>query len=325
MVVALFAIVVHDSSTEAVLGSSTSTITLLENKEPLDLSKFENCKVTSTPHPDESQWQTKPIFFPQFPNSIGDDIIKNLVKGVTGLRDGAKAYYAQGKKFRRCKGPNPIAACFLVYPLVDMSPNPDDEKFTSAFYDRAVYFVRSPIYSIPAHHNGKAIKYHGQTGQLDEDEWREWRDHSALGMMRQWKAQVAGWKDLKNYRAPLFVAVERLLDPTRGPAVLQSLTDLFHEAGFLVTDEADVPCIWYQSIGVKELEHHHRYGYEFERYTPGYTVEQRDAIASVLDDMIQTYQNDTELLSILEEYRTGIMTHIRLDHEYVNQTGTDAT
>ena len=93
------------------LKSSSSHI---EFTDALDLSAFDHC-VDEIPSPGpQANNDLKTFWFSQYPESISDEVIRNLVQTLTGLHTGAKSYYAQNKSFKRCQGGGQTVACMQV-------------------------------------------------------------------------------------------------------------------------------------------------------------------------------------------------------------------
>ena len=91
-----------------------SSSSLVEYTDVLDLSAFEYCvEEIPSPGPQPSN-DLKTFWFSQYPESISDEVIRNLVQTLTGLHTGAKSYYAQNKSFKRCQGGGQTVACMQV-------------------------------------------------------------------------------------------------------------------------------------------------------------------------------------------------------------------
>lgn len=105
--------------TSAVAGSGTAGSKRRKERRtrllPDDWSKYEDCKVrTPANRGKRKEWTTKPLWFPQYPNSIDDRVVRSLISKMTGLNSGAKSYYASSKNVKRCKGNTETAACLVV-------------------------------------------------------------------------------------------------------------------------------------------------------------------------------------------------------------------
>lgn len=297
--------------------TQSSAIVEVKKREPssLDLSSFEKCTVTSTPHPDKSSTTSlKPFFFPQYPDSISDNVIKSIVQKMTGLEFGGKSYYAQNKRFRRCFGLlGPTIACMLVHPMVPLNPPPDDPKCTSKFASQVIYSLRNPTMALALHQNWKDIKYRNQQGQTPEANWREYRDKYYESAYDSWEKQLMEWKTMTHYTIHMYLAVEELMEPFSGPKLLQRLAALFRSKGFATVTDEDVACLWYQSIGKERLQQFHNFQYDFEDYIPGYTQQQIEFIANRLTKLIERVLDDDQLVAILKGYQSTILSESKID------------
>ena len=275
-----------------------------------DFSTFETCKVSFKPSPPKRKWRTKPFFVPSYPDAIDETIMRRLFEGITGSPASARSYYAQGAtkdgKFRRCQGPFELAACMLVHPIVPLSPLPDDPKFTSLFNEEVILVLRNPRTQLPVHSNMKAIKYHGLTGQQPEDEWRAFRNAWLQSMLEGWRSSILAWTSLKNYKIGLFLPIEDILNPQKGPILLAKLADLLRKHGYEVADKKDMNCIWYQAVGRENIEQFNRYGYEFSDYMPKYTQADQELLLSSLKNISDSHSQYEELVTLMDSYSKDV-------------------
>jgi hypothetical protein len=282
-----------------------------------DHTPFEKCPYVFSQESTNSTADSRPLWFPQYPDSIHDNILKSIIQHTTGHASGAKSYYAQGRDFRRCFGTNgPTVACLLVHPMVPMVPSPDDSKFSEKFSSDVVYILRNPSMSFPLHQNWKDIKYRKQQGQSPENNWRQVRDEHLSGMMEGWKAQLMTWRNLTRYHISFYLPVERLMDPNTGPDLLKRMALLFRSNGFATVSDADMACVWYQSIGKEFLGRYTMYEYDLEDYTPGYTRPQIQMLAQRLQAFINEAKDDQPLVEILQDYQTRILQTTKVDSSY---------
>jgi hypothetical protein len=289
-----------------------------------DLSKYENCTV-STP-PARSEWTTKPLFFPSYPDSIDEKLLKSLTSSMTGLGAGAKSFYASSRQsgLRQCFGKTETAACLLIHPMVEMKPGPLSK--TAKFAPQLVYLMRNPATAMPAFMNGKRIRYAKLPGQTPEDEWRKSRFMYLEGLWKSFKNQLKTWHGYTEggayYKVGLYLVHEHLMDPERGPAAVAKLATVLSEAGFPTAPKEDMACVWYKSVGGKAaLEHYHKYRYGFDEYLPGYTKEQQAMLLQGLSELTEEYSSDAELVEILKEYHATIRDYT-VDRKWVNKTAT---
>jgi hypothetical protein len=199
---------------------------------------------------------------------------------------------------------------------VRLARSPDDPRFTRKFAPDVVYSLRSPTMSLALHQNWKDIKYRQQSGQTPEDSWRQFRDRHALGAFDDWRDQIQVWRNLTQYRIPLYLPIERLMDPRTGPELLGRLAALFRQHGVATVRDADLACVWYRSIGRRRLERFRKFGYDFEDYTPGYTQPQLENITQRLEEFMREVAGDAELVGILRDYRRSVSQDTKVDRPY---------
>lgn len=272
-------------------------------------TKYENCTISFSPEPEKPNWTTKPFWFPSYPDSMDDDLVKKIITGITGLSAGAKSYYAQSKKLKKCKGQTETALCMLIHPIVETTP----EKFASDFQEKVIIGMRNPMTAIPTHFNGKAIKYHNQKGQVSQDDWRNFRDQYMKGMLEEWKKQIRTWKSMNPYHVGTYISLEQMMDSKEGPAALQRLAKDLRSAGFQVANDDDIPCIWYTGVRKETLEAYEKHKYEYTDYYPGYTKDQQNLLIEELDKFVDENKDDAGLVAILKEYQAYIRDHSVLE------------
>lgn len=306
------------------LDGAKSRASLSPRKPFPDLSQYDNCTI-ATPAERES-WTTKPLWFPAYPNSIDENIVKSLVSSITGLGAGAKSFYASSRqmRLRQCFGKTETASCILIHPMVEMTPGPMEK--INQFASPIVYMLRNPATAMPAFLNGKRIKYARLPGQTPVDEWRSNRDaYLDTGLWEGFKNQLKTWHGYTEgqgayYKIEMYLVHEHLMDPDRGVAAVQRLATILSDAGFPTAPKEDMGCIWYKGVGGKQaLEHYHKYRYEFEEYLPGYTQEQKAIMLEGLAKLTDEYKSDTELATILKEYAETLREY-PVDGKWVNKS-----
>ncbi|GKZ00756.1 hypothetical protein MPSEU_001027400 [Mayamaea pseudoterrestris] len=296
------------------LNSKTN---LIEFKDVIDLSDFAKCG--ETPPPVEQVGKDlKSFWFSQFPDAVPDELTRSLVQGLTGLSTGAKSYYAQSRSIKRCQGGGTTVACMQIHPMFGAKT----EELIPAFNPEVFYFMRNPNTIFPAHQNSKAIKYGGQIGQTPEDGWRIFRDTYFSTMSEAWKDQLMAWKQMDYYNVAMYLPLEDLMRPTLGPQLVKEMAAIFRSRGYATIDDADIPCLWYQSIGKDKLELFQRVRFEYDVYTPGFTKEQIKLLATGLEVFANEVKDDAKLVEILRRYLESVRHETRLDHAWVNQTRT---
>lgn len=274
------------------------------------MEKYDNCTV---PPPLglkklKDAIPVKSIWFPSFPDSFDEKMMKRVGQLLTGMESSTKSYYSSTKNMKRCKGLTPTALCMLVHPFIQTKP----ERMTEQFAPFIVMGMRNPLTAIPAHHNSKAIKYHGQVGQVSVDEWREFRDLYALSTIKSWTHQIETWQNLmpSYYQVQLYLAYEHLMDYRRGPETIRKLAKVLKKAGFDTANADDdevATCIWYKGVGVDAIMQYERYKYEYSNYRPFFKHEQVQAMRTELENLSLQDSVSVDLLQILGMYMTEVV------------------
>lgn len=214
-----------------------------------------------------------------------------------------------------------------------MRPGPNSK---SGDHNRVlVYLLRNPATAIPAHLNGKRIKYAKKVGQQPIDDWRKTRDFRLVkDFFPEYEAQLKEWMSMSNYRMGMILSLEDLMDYRRGPLAIKQLAAIMRDAGFDAAPDEDADCLWYQAVGGGNKDalidyHQNKFGYEYyEEYLPGYTPQQQTYLLEQLDRMIAEYSksgngNDPSgLVRVLDEYKTYVQDELILDEPWVNQTAS---
>ena len=286
-----------------------------------DLTRLENCTVSFV-LPPNTKTPDKPLWMPSYPASgaataskLGD-VMKPIVNALSGLNGGSKNYHMSiRKRLKRCKVlagiSNPTAVCTNGHPMEAIGP----EKQTQQFDSRVIVVIRNFRDAYPAFHNDKAIAYHGAKGQVDQDGWRQHRDQYLSGSFEAWKSAIMTWKNMDYYRIGMYFPFETIMDPEKGPPLLQRLGEQLTAAGFVVAPPDQMPCIWYQAV-----HDEYKRQEQFYKYIPGYTIPQREYLLAEMNKFIQEVSEDEELVAILKKYSVDIRDNTRIDIPWGNKT-----
>jgi hypothetical protein len=276
-------------------------ITIEETFKIPDLSRFENCTISFVkPTPTTLNTSAKPLLFPSA-DAFNDKTVISLLTGGLASRN----WHASKKGLRHCIAvAGETAACMNGHPGVGIGP----ERQTRSYDSRVLLGIRNLFTDFPASNNVRAIKYRGVQGQVTENSWRAIRDTWFNASVAGFKNTIRTWKNMSYYAIGTYVPYEHWLDPDRGPAVIQQIADVLHEAGFSVAPPQDIPCIWYHSIKDKYVAEK-----EFYKYIPGYTLEQRNYALVELERFMEEMGDDPVLLPILREYYADIQDNTRID------------
>jgi hypothetical protein len=323
MMIILLALVNQHDSAESIIvaGSETSMalydVTWKDENRP-DLSQWEGC--TIEPISSRQPRRLKPFWVPMYPYS-DENIIGNLILLLTGTpRTAHKNFYARGRGFKKCaKGNTVTITCEQFHPVVGISPPP--ENLSGHYQAKILMGMRNPLTGIPAHHHTKATLYHGATTQVEIDEWRHFRDMYFMSTVKdQWRAVLTTWKEMKGYdHTPMYLPLEHLVDPAKGPALTEQLANELRAAGYSVT--TNPACAWYKAVKSKLSGQYHPH-YDYVRtYIPSLTEAQKVQLVDELNDIRTMYGTGDSLLDqLLAEYIDTIQRDKRNDTPWVNRT-----
>ena len=142
-----------------------------------------------------------------------------------------------------------------------------------------------------------------------EEAWINWRDTSFEAEIGNWKNLFVQWQKQPFERA-MYLPYEVLTHIDSGPHVFGRLAAELRKTGVHVAPEKDLACLWYSVVKGQTAERTQRAAHT---YTPAYTVPQQALFLEMLDSLRQTFQNDTELVEILEGYYEDIRANITIE------------
>lgn len=294
------------------------------------------------PQTKSSSWQTKPIWFNMYPDTIPDSVHAKLINPLTNTPAGGKSYYvsAKGKnhKLRHCMGVTQTVTCSNVHPAVEFKEGQLDSKYSTTFYEKYILVLRNPMTVFPSSVDAKNQKYHNMVGQTPEDQWKKTRDEWFENMCKGWKAVITAWRSTK-YDIGMYLVYEDIFSAKDGPQTLLNLGTFLKEANYSVPalDNLDsdsskmdkrywdrMHCLWYdinpefsKSLGQQKAsaeDSKKTMMFEsFPDYIPSYTKKQQDHLLSELDSMVTEFKDDEDLIQILLRYRKDIEKKMRID------------
>jgi len=204
-----------------------------------------------------------------------------------------------------------------------------------------ILVVRNFLTAFPASHIDKHIAYHNGKGQPPEENWRNVRDEYLESSIKSWRHMINYWMNVGGgndgeddgsstigpyYKVGLILPYEWMLDPIRGPMLIQQLADLYQRVGFDVllplrtnatssssssepTHDEVIYCIWNQ-MSTKENKRQEEL---VSAYKPGYTKSQQDLMIHHMEEGWKEYQNDPVLKILFQEYKDQIVKEIRIE------------
>jgi hypothetical protein len=246
--------------------------------------------------------QAKPVWVVGYPTAGGPpsagsfgDVMRGLVAGLTGYTTGAKSFHVSSGSLKRCRSKDPndvVVTCGCLHPIVKLAPPPEARKVD--FSESVILLIRNPRTNIPAYHNDKAIKYHGQKGQVMEDDWRRFRDLFLEKALDEWTGLIREWK-ATTYKIT-YVDYDQMMSPS-GVAAVERVANVLQQAGFPTAGPDDLECIWYHAVDPLI-----RAEADFQSYSPTYTALQKDFMVEKLIRFEKEIESDEELAALVTSY-----------------------
>lgn len=307
------------SNSQTIEDIAHATTKDLNSRPTLDFSKYEGCTIGTIPSASLSKIaelkNMKPFWVPSYPGSDAG-LFRSIMVSLTGLKTASKSYYAKANGLVKCHDiKTATISCEQIHPVVAIGPPPQNQA--DKYQTKIIFPIRNPATALPAHHQNKAEMYHEQQGQVDVQAWREFRDTwLEETLFQNWRQVLDTWKHMSPlYEVGLYFPLEHLLDPVKGPVLVQQLADLLREAGVPTIDDSDVPCAWYQTVSPVLMKNGHAH-YDFATdYLPGYTASQKRFMLNQLKNMKQEYGTDADLTQLLGEYMGEIRQETITDNE----------
>lgn len=316
----------HQSTATAVSGSEAANKVASPAKaavapKPKDWSHCRDRPPDGTTRATDKKLE--PLWLPTYPTSLPASY-ESFLKALTGIPTAAKNYYRQSKSLRRCHAKNTKSnidgiTCEVVHPIIPCErPHPSAQKDN---FGRAVLLAtRNPLTAFPAFHQEKAVKYHGQQGQVSKENWVKFRDeYLQKTLFKEWKQFINEWRGMDPYHIAQYLRYEDWVDDDRGPALTASLSRVLREEGFPLQydDETDsgkneLECLWHAQIHEAMISEELKLK---DWYTPEYSKEQLDFLAGELQTFIDEIKGagngkrpgDNQLVAILSGYRKEVV------------------
>jgi hypothetical protein len=332
---------------------STATATTNEKQRPnLLLFSPDDCPSYYPPSLQNTTYRPrKPMWIAGYPGS-GNDLLRNLVEHLSGF-PGKDVYtddhchldphhekYDAAPKRRSSAATGPswqpqrAATCKTHFPVYKRYP---PHQFTNQMaQDAAILLLRNPMNAMPSHFNflweyKHEIPDHSQ--QAPEEDWIAWRDANWQEQLRLWQQVLYYWYE--HWELLIVLPYEHLIQPTRGPALLQLLAAQLHEnhvptpnttatTTWLDFDTYEFGCHWHYCVQSKRGATVKRSGHA---YQPTFTPEQYQALRLVISETYYYFRvrDEKEMSHLLLEYLTTVhSTAMQVKHA-VHSTNTTTT
>lgn len=215
-----------------------------------------------------------------------------------------------------------VATCKTHWPTISYRNKTQPKGRVDRMHHRYVALVRNPIHSIPSYFNYKWESTHrvkGHTVQGNEQDWREARDRWLDHNLQDWRNLFTLWRQ-QPYELAFYMAYEHLTDSVKGPETFIRLAQELRSAGFTsVAPDEDIPCLWYRVVKEGRVRNGDAKTQRKHKYVPGFTIQQKGMILSMLEQVKNEFSNETELVDLLTEYQEDIEVNIRID-SWSNET-----
>lgn len=290
-----------------------------KKKSNIDFVEWEKCDAkfegkVETKVRNEPNFSTKPLLMAGYPSSIKEGFAREVFDRLTNNIHSTRSYYnSKRHHFHRCIS--------VEYPTVACKIGDLYLKKSDIFDDSMMFEIRNPKYVFPFLHNEKAIRYHGQVGQVDVSNWRTVREQYFDKNMNTWVEILNSWATSEEYKIGFYFNYDDFVRTETGPQMMQELADLLRSSGFNVAPDEDLPCLWYQSVGKDTIEHYIDYKFDFIDYVPMYTEKEQQKMLDLLSAEITKYGPDGEypderLVAILKKYYEDVRDDTRIDEGY---------
>jgi hypothetical protein len=260
---------------------------------------------TCEPMPPSNTSVFKSIWVPSYPGS-GSAMLRDLVVAITGLQ--ASDLYMSSKFPEKCFGGKAVT-CETHWPVLFEPDSPD--LYKSKAHSSAVILFQNPTEALPSYVNWQHERYkkgENKRSQAPEHTWRQWRDDKFDEAIELWKDVLLRWHEELSYNIALHLPYEQLTNESTGPALLHELATLFRDIGSPVAKDEDLDCIWRRVVVERGDEKSKTRG-----YTPGYRPGQKARMVGVLNELMETLANQTELVDVLTSYKEDIRKNLRVE------------
>jgi hypothetical protein len=295
-------------------------------------AKLENCTLPEPPAP-RATWTTKPLFVAGYTASSSfeakgeGDLIKPIIRQLTGNPQGARNYHAQTSGLKKCITTSAeTVACSQGHPISPIGPETQTKRFDS----HVIFTMQNFAMAFPMSASVKSNRYSNTVGQMKLETWREMRDLYLEQAFPKWKNVITTWKSLDYYNISIYLTYEHLMDAVQGPLAIQQLGKVLESAGFnavlssneeestaaATQDDASSSTLLQQCIWKKSVENAAKFQEDYIKYIPPYTTKQRDFMIQEMQQFIEemTIDNDTELVNILKDCKCSVLWFIATDN-----------
>lgn len=240
-----------------------------------------------------------PTYQASFPGS-GARMTHELIRALTGIAISTDHSYAVETDRHRHS-----VAVKTHWPDPNGVPLDDfDEQFHGA-----VLILRHPAKAIPSFFNFWYERVHhlaNHSTRAPLEEWIKFRDTGLVQQLQYYQEHMEFWlrKYEQNRDKLLVVTYEDLTDDEKGPAVTARIAEFLNSAEGVETAPPEaIECIWqkvvkYEDIGIKVQFGSQRKGPKGNPYTDI----QLYAIQLMLQEQRIKFQNDPEMVQVLEKY-----------------------
>jgi len=244
-----------------------------------------------------------PVLAASFPDG-SPDLMRFLIEGTTGLLTGSGA------------STNDVVAVKTHYPYYEnhasapKSTGNDAETETALL--RAIIVLRDPLDSMESWMGWvlNTVQETEQSSRASKENWIKWRDRHFRAEIKEWEAFLRYWLDVVPVDSRYIVGYEDLLQATTGPTELTEMVQFMRSVADIPKDISlqSLPCLWHKITGVHAVDNVESPSRLDDR---PYSFEDLDLTAGILTNLIDTYNHQSKVLSMLQRYKENVMEKMR--------------
>lgn len=231
-------------------------------------------------------------------------MFRGLIEQLSGLR-------SDEMNHRGCEHDPPT--CKTHWPAYDR--HTDVSKFPH-FAGKGIMLIRNPKAAMPSWfnwrwENQRKLPTHSQIAPVGD--WVKWRDQMFGEELENWERMFLVWKGVSTVNISLYIPYEELTQPDAGPLWLERVYDLIRSEspGTPLVSETEIACIWQHVVRGAGASKTKRSG---ERYSPPYTLVQKNKLLATLDNLLGEFADDNpQLVETLQMYRQDIDENLTVD------------
>jgi hypothetical protein len=293
---------------DSLLTASNSAASTTRGERILGCEKSDPF-VTNPPYPAH-----RPIWIASYPSCYMDRLLVLLIDSLVGHKDSVlKLYQMKGSQqqeqfmlFEDSYNNPKITACITSYPLLNVMGNENPSNLTDHFNRAYIVALQNPfkaIYGLAAMEYGRnnQQQFTNNTTQstfavsLPRAKWIRYRDKHFLDALEDWTRLVTTWKQDSFYRKSYYAVYEQFIDAQQGPIETNKLAYVLHQAENQVSSVTNNACLWKAVMDAWQEP-------SVSTSQMVYKLNQRTVMVQHLEEFAAAHQDDSMLVTILEQY-----------------------